>query len=105
MSGTTGTASTVVALSPAEEKKADKDRLLTALINVCGVPYARYKDHPIVLVSGPVVRPTDETPTPCFTNGYLRIQHDRGRCNGIGMISSRSLNKSSLFRYFMLCVV
>jgi len=49
MSGTTGTASTVAALSPAEEKKADKDRLLTALINVCGVPCARCKDHPIVL--------------------------------------------------------
>jgi len=56
-------------------------------------------------VSGPVVRPTDETPTRCFTNGYLRIQHERGRCNGIGMISSRSLNKSSLFRYFILHVV
>jgi len=56
-------------------------------------------------VSGPVVRPTDETHTRCFTNGYLRIQHDGRRCNGIGMISSRSLNKSSLFRYFTLCVV
>jgi len=32
-----------------EEKKADKDRLLTALINVCEAPHARYKDHPIVL--------------------------------------------------------
>jgi len=49
MSGTTGTASTAVILSPAEEKKADKDCLLTALINVCGVPYAHYKTHPIVL--------------------------------------------------------
>jgi len=49
MSGTTGTASTVVTLSPAEEKKADKDRLSTALINVCGVPYATYKTHPLVL--------------------------------------------------------
>jgi len=49
MSGTTGTASTVVTLTPAEEKKADNARLLTALISVCGVPYARYKDHPIVL--------------------------------------------------------
>jgi len=49
MRGTTGTASTVVTLSPAEEKKTDKDRLLTALINVCGVPYVRCKDHPIVL--------------------------------------------------------
>jgi len=49
MSGTTGTASTVVTLSPVEEKKADKDCLLTALINVCGVPHARYKDHPIAL--------------------------------------------------------
>jgi len=49
MSRTTGTASTVVTLTPAEEEKADKARLLTALINVCGVLYARYKDHPIVL--------------------------------------------------------
>jgi len=49
MSGTTGTASTVVTLTPAEEKKADKARLLTALISVCGVPHARYKDHPIAL--------------------------------------------------------
>jgi len=56
-------------------------------------------------VSGPVVRPTDETRARCFTNGYLRIQHDHGRCNGIEMISSRSLNKSSLFRYFILYVV
>ena len=56
-------------------------------------------------VSGPVVRHTDETRARCFTNGYLRIQHDLGRCNGIEMISSRSLNKSSLFRYFILYVV
>jgi len=56
-------------------------------------------------VSGPVVRPTDETRTRCFTNGYLRIQHDCGQCNGIGMISSQSLKKSSLFRYFILYVV
>jgi len=49
MSGTTGTASTVVTLTPSEEKKADKDRLLTALINVCGVPHATHKDHPIAL--------------------------------------------------------
>jgi len=45
-------------------------------------------------VSGPVVRPTDETHTRCITNGYLRMKHDRGRCNGIGMISRGSLNKS-----------
>jgi len=56
-------------------------------------------------VSGPVVRPTDETRARCFTNGYLRIQHDHRRCNGIEMISSRSLNKSSLFRCFILYVV
>jgi len=49
MRGTTGTASTVVTLSPSENKKADKDRLLTALINVCGAPCARCKTHPIVL--------------------------------------------------------
>jgi len=48
-------------------------------------------------VSGPVVRPTDETHTRCDTNGYLRIIHDRGRCSGIEMISRGSLNKSSLF--------
>jgi len=63
--------------------------------------------HPAecVFVSGPVVRPTDETRARCFTNGYLRIQHDHKRCNGIEMISSLSLNKSSLFRHFMLCAV
>jgi len=49
MSGTTGTASTVVTLTPGEEKKADKDRLLTALVNVCEVLYARIKQHPIAL--------------------------------------------------------
>jgi len=58
-----------------------------------------------VNVSGPVVRPTDETHARCITNGYLRMKHDRGRCNGIGMISRGSLNKSSLFRYFILYVV
>jgi len=56
-------------------------------------------------VSGPVVRPTDETHTRCDTNGYLRITHDRGQCNGIEMISRDLLNKSSLFRYFILHVV
>jgi len=49
MSGTTGTASAVVAMTPAEEKAADKARLLTALVNVCGVPHAHWKTHPIVL--------------------------------------------------------
>jgi len=48
-------------------------------------------------VSGPVVRPTDKTRARCITNGYLQMKHDRGRCNGIGMISRGSLNKSSLF--------
>jgi len=32
-----------------EEKAADKARLLTALVNVCGVPYAHWKTHPIYL--------------------------------------------------------
>jgi len=49
MSGTTGTASTAVTLTPAEEKAADKARLLTVLVNVCGMPYAGYKTHPMVL--------------------------------------------------------
>jgi len=49
MSGTTGTASAVVAPSPAEEKAADKAHLLTALVNVCGVPHAHWKTHPIAL--------------------------------------------------------
>jgi len=49
MSGTTGTTSTVVALTPAEEKKADEACLLTALVNACGVPCAHWKTHPIVL--------------------------------------------------------
>jgi len=48
MSGT-GTTFTVVALTPVEEKKADNDHLLTAIIRVCGVPHARCKTHPIVL--------------------------------------------------------
>ena len=46
-----------------------------------------------------------ETHARCDTNGYLRFTHDHGRCNGIEMISRDSLNKSSLFRYFILCVV
>jgi len=45
MSGTTGMAS----LSPAEEKNADEPRLLTALVNVCGMPHAHCKTHPIAL--------------------------------------------------------
>jgi len=49
MGRTTGTASTAIALSPAEEKKADEDHLLTALVNVCGMPHAHYKTHPIAL--------------------------------------------------------
>jgi len=49
MSGTTGTASTAVTLSPAEEKAADKARLLTVLVNVGGMPHAEYKTHPMVL--------------------------------------------------------
>ena len=49
MGGTTGTASAVVTITPAEEKAADKARLLTALVNVCGVPHAHWKTHPIVL--------------------------------------------------------
>jgi len=56
-------------------------------------------------VSGPVVRPMDETHTCYITNSYLRMKHNRGRCNGIGMISRGSLNKSSLFRNFILYVV
>jgi len=49
MSGTSGTASTAASMTPAEEKAADKARLLTALVNVCGVPHAHWKTHPIVL--------------------------------------------------------
>ena len=40
-------ASAGVAPSPAEEKAADEARLLTALVNVCGVPHAHWKTHPI----------------------------------------------------------
>jgi len=49
MSRTTGTASTAITLTPVEEKRADKDCLLTALANVCGVPHAHYRTHPIAL--------------------------------------------------------
>jgi len=55
-----------------------------------------------ICVSGPVVQLTDEAHTRSIMNGNLRIKHDRGRCNDIGMISRGSLNKSSLFRYFIL---
>jgi len=79
--------------------------LINEVITYTGVGNTEGKDTPAATVSGPVVRPTDETRARCFTNGYLRIQHDHGRCNGIEMISSQSLNKSSLFRYFMLCAV
>jgi len=43
------TASTAVTLTPAEEEKADRDRLLTVLVNVWGTPYALVKRHPIAL--------------------------------------------------------
>jgi len=49
MSGTSGTASTAATLTPVEEKAADKAHLLTALVNVCGVPHSHWKTHPIVL--------------------------------------------------------
>jgi len=38
-------------------------------------------------VSGPVVRPADGTHARFITNGYLRMKHGRGQCNGIEMIS------------------
>jgi len=44
-----GTASTVVALAPVEEKKADKDCLLTAFVHFCRAPCANIKSHPIAL--------------------------------------------------------
>jgi len=44
----TTTASTVT-LTPAEEEKADRDCLLTALMNACGVPHAVTKRHPLCL--------------------------------------------------------
>jgi len=71
----------------------------------CGVTIRPPIQEEEEAVSGPVVRPADETRARCFTNGCLRIQHDLRRCNGIEMISSRSLNKSSLFRHFTLCAV
>ena len=49
MSGMMGTASTAATLSPAEEMKADKARLLTALVTVCGMPHEHYETHPIAL--------------------------------------------------------
>jgi len=49
MSGTSGTASTAATIAATEDKAADKARLLTVLVNLCGVPYAHWKTHPIVL--------------------------------------------------------
>jgi len=40
MSTTTAMASTAVTLTPAEEEKADPDRLLTVFVNVCGASHA-----------------------------------------------------------------
>jgi len=63
------------------------------------------QEESLLSVSGPVAQPADETHARCFTSGCLRIQRNHGRCNGTEMISSRLLNKSSLFRHFMLCAV
>jgi len=43
------TASTAVTLTPVEEEKADRDQLLTALVNVCCAPHAHAKRHPMTL--------------------------------------------------------
>jgi len=44
------TASIAVTLAPVEEEKADRDRLLTAFVNACGVPYALVKrSYPVCL--------------------------------------------------------
>jgi len=42
-------ASTAVFLTPVEEEKADRDCLLTVLVNVSGVPCALAKRHPVCL--------------------------------------------------------
>jgi len=82
-----------------QEEEEEDSNATTDVVPIDGIAEA------IQDVSGPVVRPADETHARCITNGYLRIRHDRGRCNGIGMISRGSLNKSSLFRYFIPHVV
>jgi len=57
-------------------------------------------------VSGPVVRPRVKTHARFITNGYLRMKHGHGRCNGIEMISRGSLNKTELtLSFFILYVV
>jgi len=56
-------------------------------------------------VSGPVVQPTDGTHACFIMNGYLWIKHGCGQCNGIEMILQGLLNKSSLFRFFILYIV
>jgi len=43
------TASTAVTLTPEEEEKADRDRLLTVFVNACGAPHAHVKRHHITL--------------------------------------------------------
>jgi len=85
--------------------EADNAHIIKWWIDAAFAIHPDMKSQTGATVSGPVVRPTDETRARCFTNGYPRIRHDLRRCNGIEMISSRSLNKSSLFRYFILYVV
>jgi len=97
MSGTTGTASTAVALSPAEEKKADKARLLTALVNVCGMPHAHCKTHPIA-------RALKRDGIACFDMDFIHmtaadidgLQHKKG-----GALVPLELNFKMILRAFI----
>jgi len=42
-------AATTTTLTPAEEKKADRQRLLTLFVNLLGAPFATAKRHPSYL--------------------------------------------------------
>jgi len=93
----TGTTSTAVTLSPAEEKKADKACLLTALVNVCGMPHEHYKTHPIILA-------LKRNGVTCFNMDFIHMtavdidgsQHEKG-----GALVPLKLNFKMILRAFL----
>jgi len=97
MSGTTGTASTAVTPSPAEEKKADKACLLTALVNVCGAPYEHYKTHPIVVA-------LKRDGIACFNMDFIHMTAadiDGLQCKKGGALVPLELNFKMILRAFL----
>jgi len=49
MSATTATTAVTPFLSPTEEKRIDRNRFLTVIVNLCGVTHSGVKSHPLTL--------------------------------------------------------